>query len=86
MNIQFSDLLDFCFKESPPEKQQAIALMILMDEETFLIIRGLRLLKEKLGSKEGVQCYLEKNAEEAKKLCLADFARRTKQKHSEVGH
>lgn len=74
MTIQFSDLLDFCFKESSPEKQKAIALKILRDDYTFSIVRGLNLLKKELGSRDKVEEYLDQIVESEKKLFFLQTA------------
>ncbi|MEZ4927920.1 MAG: hypothetical protein R3A50_16675 [Saprospiraceae bacterium] len=73
MTIQFSELLDFCFNESPLEKQKIIALKILTDEEVFSIIRGLNLLKEELGTKEKVNAYLENKISDIRLNIRFDF-------------
>ncbi len=61
--INFSDLLDFCFQQSPPDKYEEIVTKVLTDDDYFYMIRGIKEMQKRLKTRERVEEYLNTTKE-----------------------
>ncbi len=56
--INFSDMLDFCFQQSHPDKYEEIVTKVLTDDDYFYMIRGIKEMQKRLKTRERVEEYL----------------------------
>lgn len=67
MQITFDDLLNYCFKELPYERQKMVEHLIIFDDNYLDIIGGINRIKRELGSKEAVAHYFAQSKENLRK-------------------
>lgn len=67
MQITFDDLLNYCFKELPYERQKMVEHLIIFDDNYLDIIGGINRVKRELGSKEAVAHYFVQSKENLRK-------------------